>query len=119
MSIARFMCDEIAISTFLNDNNRHGQPSYLAPVIVKARVVEGRKVVRGANGTDQDITTTIATMAVVGIRDRIWIAPLSSNNAPRVFPPAPQFVDADARSPVDVKNARKRIGNDGHFEVVL
>jgi len=111
------MVDEIAVGAFTGDDNTHGLPTYAAPVIVKARIEEKFRMIRGADGQTRKVDTGITTMRPIGYRDRIWVAPFGGNNAARVFPPSPVYIDSDAKSPVVVQNARKMIGNDGHFEV--
>lgn len=117
MPITRFMCDEIAVSVFLEADNVRRQGSWAAPVIAKARVEEITKTTRSADGTTIPLSTWFATTQPVGALDRVWIAPFIGNNSPRKFPPGFVYVDADARSPVLIENVRKMRGNDGHFEV--
>lgn len=117
MSIARYMVDQIAVGVFVDSDNRHRKPVYATTVITNARIEEKISTVRSADGTLRKVNTVITTMMPIGYRDRVWMAPFASNNSRRLFPEDFEFVDADAKTPVLVANARKMRGNGGHFEV--
>lgn len=119
MPIDNYLVDEIAVTPFLNDDNVDQAPQYGPRVVHKARIEEVMREVRRSTGTVVTLETAVATKAAVTARDRVWIAPFVSNDAPRTFPVGFVFVDADGRSPEGVTNARKVGGLDGHVEFFL
>lgn len=117
MDITRYLHDEIAVATFVSDDNLDGLPTYSAPVVHRARIENGLKTLRNPDGTTVDTTTSVATRATIGPRDRVWFAP-DIEPGPRTFSPGPlNLSDNDARSPLVVNHARDRLGTQGHWEL--
>lgn len=119
MTLADYMVDEIAVTPFTGDDDVDQTPSYGARVVYRARVEEGLVERRTSAGTVVEQVTVVATEASVSDRDRVWVAPFAGNNLPRTFPVGFVFVDADARSPRSVTNARRMAGGGGHVEFRL
>ena len=119
MSIANYMVDEIAVGAYAG-RDANQVPSYSAPVVVRARIEEGDRIVRRSTGELVVVNTTIATLHHVSPQDRVWLAPFAGNDSPRVFAsPLPTLVDSDARTPKTVVNARGMSGTGGHTELTL
>jgi hypothetical protein len=116
MTFDDYMIDEIAVASFVDDDNVDQIPTYLAPVVVPARIEERRRELRRADGTTITTETDVATRATVVERDRVWTAPFAGHDTPRTFPPGFVFYDADARSPRRLVNARRMAGSGGHVE---
>jgi len=114
-----YMVDEIAVAPFANDDNVNQAPTYGARVVRPARIEEKLRELRKGNGTTVTVDTAVATLGPVTARDKVWIAPFIDNGTPRTFPVGFVFVDADARSPEAVMNARMVGGGGGHVEFFL
>ena len=117
MVLDSYLVDEIAVAAFTGDDGLDGVASYASRVVHPCRIEERSKTIRDADGTFIETTTVVATRAIIGPRDRVWFAPLTSFNRPRTFTSDHVFLDADARSPKTRQLARRRRGARGHAEV--